>query len=158
MVLQNVDPGTYTVDLRPQPPWYVQSASYGQTNALSDDITVAAGQAYALEIALRDDSASLTLTVRGHEDGRSPGAIVVISPQPPSKRMPAVLNGITKTYTETGLAPGEYLVFAFDRIDGLEYTNPDALAPYASQAAQVTLSANQQAQVSLDLIPVGKGE
>ncbi len=158
MVLQNVDPGTYTVDLRPQPPWYVQSASYGQTNALSDDITVAAGQAYPLEIALRDDSASLTVTVKGLENTTQPTTSVVILPQPASKLVPRVSHGITNTYTETGLAPGDYLVFAFDRIDGLEYTNPEALGPYASQAAQVTLGANQQAQVSLDLIPVGKGE
>ena len=38
LVLQNVDPGTYTAVLMPQPPWYVQSASYAQTNVLYDDM------------------------------------------------------------------------------------------------------------------------
>ncbi len=161
MVLQNLDPGTYSVNLMPQSPWYVQAASYGQTNALYDDITVAPGQSYPLEISLRDDAASLTISVRSVDSAGQPGqarANVIILPQPVSKLAPHVLRGVTNASTEMGLAPGDYLVFAFDRIDRLEYTNADALAAYASQAAHVTLSANQQGQVSLDLIQVGKGE
>jgi Carboxypeptidase regulatory-like domain len=161
MVMQNVEPGTYTVNLLPQSPWYIQSATYGQTNALSDDITVAPGQSYPLEISLRDDAASLRVTVKGLtglDTASDERADVIIIPQPASKLPPHVLRGVTNTYTEMGLAPGDYLIFAFDRIDGLEYTNPDALSSYASQAAHVTLSANQQGQVLLDLIRVGKGE
>lgn len=165
MLLQNVEPGTYTVNLMPFQPWYVQSATYGQTNALYDDITVSAGQSYPLDITLRDDGASLSISIRGQGNAAQPGArsaqpapVVVILPQPASKLAPQVLNGVTNTYTEMGLAPGDYLVFAFDHIDSLEYTNPDALAAYASQAAHVTLAAGQQAQVSLDLIQVGKDQ
>ena len=55
-----------------------------------------------------------------------------------------------------GLAPGEYLVFAFDHVEGLEYSNPDVMDAYASQAAHVTLTAGQQAQVQVELIHAGK--
>ena len=158
MTLQNVEPGTYTVSLMPQPPWYVQSATYGQANALYDDISIYAGQSFPLDIVLRDDSASLNITVRGLGKPDVPQANVVILPQPASKLEPRVLRGLTSNYTDTGLAPGNYLVFAFDRIDGLEYTNPDVLAGYASRAVHVTLAPGQQAQVSLDLIQVGKEE
>ncbi len=163
MRLPNVDPGSYTVRLMPQPPWYVQSATYGQTNALTDDITVTSGQSFPLDILLRDDSANLDVTVKGFENGVGPRPTVLVIPQPSSKAMPRVptgftTNGFTSTFNDTGLAPGEYLVYAFDRIDSLEYSNPDALAPYASQAAHVTLTANQTAQVTLDLIHMGKGE
>jgi hypothetical protein len=158
LVLQNIEPGSYGVNLLPQPPWYVQSASYGQTNVLYDDITVSAGQSYPLDVNLRDDSASLTVTVRGSDTLGQQRANIVILAQPTAKLGPHVLRNVTGTSTETGLPPGEYLVFAFDRIDDLEYTNADALSAYASQAAHVTLSANQQGQVSLDLIQVGKGE
>jgi len=158
MVLQNVEPGTYSVNLLPHRPWYVQSASYGQTNALYDDITVSPGQSYPLEISLRDDSASLTVTVRSPDNASQRTANVILVPQPASRLAPHVLRGVASGYTEMGLAPGDYLVFAFDQIDGLEYTNPDALSTYASSAAHVTLSANQPSQVSVDLIQVGKGE
>ncbi|HUI26189.1 MAG TPA: carboxypeptidase-like regulatory domain-containing protein [Candidatus Kryptonia bacterium] len=156
MLLPNVDPGNYTVSLMPQSPWYVQSATYGQTNVLYDDIIVSAGQSYPLDIVLRDDSASLTISIRGLGKPDHPQAGIVILPQPASKLPPHVLNGVTNNYTEMGLAPGDYLVFAFDRIDSLEYTDPDALAAYASQAAHVTLAAGQQGQVALDLIPVSQ--
>ena len=156
--IQNVSPGTYTVKLSPQPPWYVQSATYGQTNVLYDDITVAPGQRYPLDMVLRDDSASLTVGFKSSQSAPEERAAVVLVPQPPSKVAPTVFNGVTTTYMANGLAPGEYLVFGFDHLDKIEYSNPDVLAAYASQAAHVVLSPNQNAQVSLDLIKLGKEE
>lgn len=155
MVFQNVDPGKYTAILTPQAPWYVQSASYGQTNLLTDDLTVASGQNYAMEIVLRNDGAALSGTVRSAA-GPSP-AMVVIVPQA-GKMSPRVIRSTDGNFSASGLAPGDYLVFAFDQLGGLEYTNPGALEPYASEAAHVTLSANQTAQVSPDLIQVQKGD
>jgi hypothetical protein len=55
------------------------------------------------------------------------------------------------------LAPGEYLVFAFDRIHDIEYSNPEVLQNYSSHAAHITLSANQRAQVALELIHTEEG-
>ena len=157
MVLQNVDPGIYTAELLPQPPWYVQSATYAQTNMLEDNISVAGGQSSPMELVLRDDSASLSGTVKSSDNVPIPAAVVIV-PQAAGKVAPHVVRSGSNNFNASGLAPGDYLVFAFDRIDDLEYANPDALAPYASQAAHVTLAANQKAQVSLDLIHVGKGE
>ncbi len=155
--LQNVDAGTYTAELMPQLPWYVQSATYGQSNLLYDDISVVSGQSYPIEIVLRDDSASLSGMVKS-SDANPPAATVVVVAQPAGKMMPRVVRGVRNDFSVSGLAPGEYLVFAFDSIDGMEYGNPDAFAAYASQAAHVTLTGNQRGQVSLDLIQVGKGE
>jgi hypothetical protein len=159
MVLQNVDPGTYAVDVIPQGPWYVQSASYAQTNLLYDDISVATGgQSSPMEIVLRDDGASVAGSVKT-SDGSQPQATVLVVPQPASKVTPKMAQVFSGGFDVTGLAPGEYLVFAFDRVDGMEYSNPDVLQGYASQAAHITLAANQKAQVVLDLIHnVGKGE
>ena len=153
--LQAVDPGTYTVELMPQPPWYVQSATYGQTNLLLDDVYVASGQSYAMDIVLRDDSANLSATVKS-SDGTPGRAIVVVVPQGGGKLPPRVVRGSGNEFSVYALPPGDYLVFAFDNIDDLEYANADAYTPYVSQAAHVTLAPNQKAQVSLDLIHIGK--
>jgi hypothetical protein len=110
-----------------------------------------------MEIVLRDDSATMNGTIKV-PSGKDPRATIVVVPQPVSKIAPRVMGIGAGSFTMTGLAPGEYLVFAFDRIDTLEYTNPDALQAYESQAAHVTLSANQNGQVALDLIHVGKGD
>jgi hypothetical protein len=156
MMVQNLDPGTYAVDIMPQAPWYAQSATYGQSNLLYDDLLIAAGQSYPLEIVLRNDSASLTGSVKS-SDGTPSEATIIVAPQPVSKVMPRLVKG-TGNFAVSGLPPGEYLVYAFDHLGGMEYGNPDVLQPYASRAAHISLSPNQQAQVSVDLIHVGKGD
>jgi hypothetical protein len=155
LVLQNIDFGTYSVDVKAQPPWYVQSANYGQTNVMYDDITVAPGQGYPMDIVLRDDGASLSGSLKS-SGGTPEHATIVILPQPVSKLGARTIQGITDTFSLSGLAPGEYLVFAFDRVDGMEYSNPDVMEAYASQAAHVTLTAGQQAQVQVEVIHPGR--
>jgi hypothetical protein len=155
IMLQNVDFGTYTADIKPLPPWYVQAASYGQTNVLYDDIAILPGQSYPMEIVLRDDGATISGTLKSSA-GTLQRINIVILAQPASKLGAHTLQGITDSFSLGGLAPGDYLVFAFDRIDGLEYSNPDVMDAYASQAAHVTLTAGQQAQVQVDVIHAGK--
>ncbi len=159
VVLQNVEPGKYSVDLIPHGSWYVQSAQYGQTNLLSDDLTIASGgQSYPMEIVLRDDAASLTGTVKTSQ-GPYAEATVVVVPEPASKVGPKVAYAYAQNgFTFNGLPPGEYMVYAFDHAEGVEFSNPDVLQTYASQAVHVTLSANQKSQVSLDLIRTGDGD
>ena len=159
VALQNVDPGKYSVDLMPQGAWYVQSAQYGQTNLLYDDLSIAsAGQTYPMEIVLRDDGATLTGSVKS-PDGTGALATVVAVPEPASRVSAKVAySSLQNGFTFNGLAPGEYLIYAFDYADRLEYSNPDVLQAYASQAAHVTLAPNQKTQVVLDLIRTGDGD
>jgi hypothetical protein len=157
MIVENVDFGTYTVELRAHAPWYVQSASYGQTNVLYDDISVSPGQSYALDVAMRDDSATITGTVKS-SDATPAHATIVVVPQPIGKLQPRISKGVSDSFSVAGLAPGDYLVFAFDETDGLEFNNQDVVDSYASQAAHVTLTSNQKAQVQLVLIHPGKGD
>jgi hypothetical protein len=159
VVLQNVDPGRYSVDLIPHGAWYVQSAQYGQTNLLYDDLAIAsAGQTYPMEIVLRDDGATLTGTVKS-PDGTGAQATVVAVPEPASRVAAKVAYSSSRNgFIFNGVAPGEYLIYAFDYADGIEYSNPDVLQTYASQAAHVTLSPNQTSQVAIDLIRAGAGE
>jgi hypothetical protein len=159
MTVQNVDPGRYSVDLIPRSAWYVQSVQYGQTNLLYDDLSIAsAGQTYPMEIVLRDDGATLTGSVKS-PDGTGAQATVVAVPEPASRvSAKVVYSSLQNGFTFNGLAPGEYLVYAFDYADRLEYSNPDVLQAYASQAAHVTLAPNQKTQVVLDLIRTGDGD
>jgi hypothetical protein len=158
LMLQNVDSGTYAVDVAAQAPWYVQSATYGQTNILYDDLLAATGgPSYPIEIVLRDDSASIAGTIKSSDGNVSQATIIVLS-QPASRITPKTAQAGSGGFNVAGLAPGEYLVFAFDQVDGMEYSNSDVLRGYASEAAHITLSPNQNAQVVVDLIRTGKGE
>ena len=66
MVVKRVEPGSYSVDIRPNPGWYVESALYGSVDVLSEDLTVPeGGTTEAIEVTLRNDGASVSGNVRG---------------------------------------------------------------------------------------------
>jgi hypothetical protein len=157
--LQNVDPGSYSASILPQGDWYIASAQYGQTNLLYDDLTIpSGGPGFPIEIVLHDDGATLVGSIKS-SDGSPERATILVVPERGAKvNTKSVSSSGSAGFTVTGLAPGDYLVFAFDYADGLEYTNPEALQSYISQAAHVTLSPNQKSQVALGLIRREAGE
>jgi hypothetical protein len=145
----------------PQDPWYVQSAEYGQTNLLTDDLTLLPdAPPSVIQVVLRNDVAILSGTVSPRSGAPAPATVVAIpervpkaSPKlgyynPPADKSAEPADG----FTINSLAPGDYLVFAFDNAEGVEYANPDVLQNYISQAAHVTLAPGQTARVKLDLI------
>ncbi len=116
-----------------------------------------------MEVALGNDAADLRGTVKDAAPNVPVTVVVVatrgvrIAPRTVSFT-PQAANGSPVEFSLSGIAPGEYLVFAFDHIDNVEYANPDALRPYLSGASHVTLTANQTAKVELDLIHTGAGQ
>jgi Carboxypeptidase regulatory-like domain len=166
LIFRNVEPGMYSVELMPQGSFYVQSAEYGQGNLLTDDLTVTAGApALTMDVVLRDDVASLGVTVKPSSGLDVPATIVVVPAR--GSNMPPRTTQYSPSRDPTGgrseaeissLAPGEYFVLAFDHIDSVEYSNPDVLKDYLPQAAHATLSANQNNRVTVDLIRTGEAE
>ena len=163
LIFRNVDPGRYSVRIDPNGQWYVAAADYGQTNLLTDDLVLTQGApAQELRITLRNDSAELTGTVHVPDSVATPVTIIAI-PQAATKAPPRVMTLVFSRGSDNPanfglgtLAPGEYLVFAFD-VNDVEYSNPEVLQNYSSQAAHITLSANQRAKVALELIRTGGG-
>ena len=158
--LRNVEPGRYTAVLDAREGWYIASADYGQTNLLADDLAITSGSPpLPLTIVLRNDSASLAGVVNV-PDGYASQVTIVAVPERGSKASPAVTywypprdkSGPPPEFTLDSLAPGDYLIFAFDHAEGLEYSNRDVLESYASQAVRVTLSPSQRSKVALELI------
>jgi hypothetical protein len=63
------------------------------------------------------------------------------------------LNG---AFSLSGLTPGDYTVYAFTDISGLEYTNPEALREFSGQ--KITLGPGAKAALQLNLITRGDGQ
>ena len=166
LVFRNLEPGRYSALLNAQGGWYVASAEYGQSNVLTDDLVIVPGASPStLNIVLRNDSSSLSGTVRVPEGTSTPATIIAVrdgaphvSPHltyyyPPRDKSAAAAPG----FVLDGLAPGDYLVFAFDHAETLEYANPDVMRDYTSQATRITLAPGQRGRVALDLIRTGEG-
>jgi hypothetical protein len=150
-----VAPGKYMVRAQPSFGGYVQSVRSGSLDLLREVLTVPEdGTVAPIEVVLRDDPGTLKVTVHAEKPGQSATILVLpdgaIFPSP---------NLMAKTSTETyfpPMAPGNYKVFAFDSLAGLDYGNPETLAKYASQASAVTLTANGNATVIVKLIHNGE--
>jgi Carboxypeptidase regulatory-like domain len=164
LILRNVEPSRYTAVIDARESWYVASAEYGQTNLLTDDLVVTAGSpAQTVTIELRNDSATLTGTVTVPDGLTTPVTVVAI----PDKFVKSSLRAYYypprgKSEPNGGfildsIAPGDYSIFAFDQADGIEYANPDVLQKYVSQSTHITLSPNERAKVTLDLIRTAEG-
>jgi hypothetical protein len=151
--LRNVEPGRYAVQISPHGPWYVQSATHGQTDVLREDLVVAQGDASPIEIVLRDDGGSVAGSATS--DNVAVPAVVLVVPERRSTA-PQTQYASERGFTINSLAPGDYLLFAFDSVDGLEYTNREALEPYASRAAHATVNSKGNATVTLTLIKRGE--
>jgi hypothetical protein len=151
LIVRGLENGRYRVEVMPFGSWYVQSVTYGTSDLLSEDLVVLLGESRPINVVLRDDFATLTGTLQGLSDTESRAEILVVPDRAPSNPILTSASG----HGESGLgvfAPGEYQVFAFDSVDSLEYTNPDALREYSAKAVHVTLRANQKSSVTVDLI------
>jgi hypothetical protein len=155
--LQNVESAKYSLDLGPNFPWYVYSAKCGETNLLTSDLQVVNGvQPEPIEVVLRDDAATLSAKVLS--EGQPSRAVVLVIPDGASRLTRSMLVSDGSEVEAGGLAPGEYSVLALDHADGLEYTNPEVLSHYLSNAnaKHVVLQPNQKTELNLDLIRVSE--
>jgi hypothetical protein len=151
MVVKGAEPGIYSVDIRPNPGWYVESALYGSVDLLTNDLTVPEGGTMeAIEITLRNDGASASGNVRGRGVAPASGMVLLVPSRAPRLvKVTPIMNG---SFTIDDLAPGSYRVIALDRSDDLEYTNPEALQDYLTKARDVTLGPKQKSRLDLELL------
>lgn len=150
LALNGVPPGTYMVRVDPQFPWYVESVTRGGVDLMSEGLTVSSSAAQApIEVVLRDDGATLKTTLKNNSTGVG-GALLVI---PDQQRSAVRQYGIgAQVSFIPPFKPGSYTLLAFDEVSSLEYSKPEVLEPYLSRGLHVTLNADEETTVSLELI------
>jgi len=154
LVLADAEPGKYRVEITPNGPWYVASAQFGGTDLASENMVIYPGASQPLEVVVRDDPASLDVTVQS--DDPDAQAVLLIVPDrrlSPVQQQNFRAGGVARF---NGLAPGDYRIYAFDQVGGLEYMNPEVMRDYFPRSARITLHANDNASVHLELIRRGE--
>jgi len=163
--IADVPPGVYAVQVFPNGPYYVQSARSGSLNLLEQNLIAAPGASVdPIEIVLRDDFASLEGSVTLGEENDS--ATVIAIPEGGQPQMFGVgrsrplprsdASHADAVFEMSQLAPGTYRILAVDRADDFEYGNPEVLQKYASKAREISLVANQQAKIELEVVHIGE--
>ena len=151
-VIRGVEPGTYDVETNPNGAAYVASIASGGVDLLHQPLVIAEGaEPQPIEVVLRDDGASLSGSVQ-FPDGTQTAQVLMIAEGTGSDAPRSIFVDRTGNFRAQELAPGTYDILAFDRLDGIEYGNREALNAYLGQATHVTLSADQQAKVTVGVI------
>jgi hypothetical protein len=152
LAFRNLVPGHYSVEISATAPWYVRSAVSGATDLLREELVIGAGRRPdPVEVVLRDDGASLKgkIVAGGRPEG---GSVILFSDQASLIHARTALIARGADFEFTSLAPGEYKLLAFDRemLQGLEFRNPEALAPYISKATTITLHSGEEATLNVE--------
>jgi hypothetical protein len=154
-LLQGLEPGSYLVDVVPvTPDLYVDSVQCGVTDLLRDNLTIGQDPGAPIRISLRDDGGKLSGSVVS--DGHPAKATVLLFPDRAPKQVKTAEAGSNGQFTSSMLAPGDYTVFAFDTVAGLEYTNPDVMNAYSSNATRVSVAPSGEIRVTVNLSQAAK--
>lgn len=135
-------PGSYRLYVSPPAPWYVKSAALAGHDILSGDFTVSQAAA-PIEIVIANDGGSIE------------GDVVNADGQPVSGGVLALRNGramVTESnvhFKLTGLAPGDYKVWAWDDASEVPWADAEWMRRYAGSGADVTVASGQSSQVKL---------
>jgi hypothetical protein len=156
LAIRNFVPGRYNVDLQPNPPWYVQSATSGTVDVLRDELVLTPGRRPdPLEIVLRDDGAMVSGTIKA--DGQSVmGSVLLIPEQQSATQIRVMAAAPGGDFLFDRVPPGEYKLIALDTVSDVEFRNAEALGPYLSKATRITVEPSQQDNVSVERVTVGK--
>lgn len=152
--IRGLEPGLYAVDITPMnASMYIESAQCGGVDLLRDNLEVGAGTP-PIRVSLRDDGGTLAGNIVSN--GRAAAGTVLIIPDGAPKQIKSVVAGNSGQFQSPKLAPGDYTVVAFDRVTGIEYTNPEVMSPYLANAIHVSVVANGESRVTVNLIQTSK--
>ena len=154
--VRGVRPGRYTVRATPTFGGYVQSIRCGSLDLLREPLVVPEDASIGeIEVVLRDDPGTLSIQVRAQKPGQE--TVVLVFPDPVTSAETEMTSS-SRSGEAAGfqVAPGTYKIFAFDPADGVDYSNFDTLTKYLSQAASVTVGAEENASVVVDVIHIGE--
>lgn len=150
-------PGSYWVHTNITPRGLCEgSFTAGGASLAHEPLTLGVGGTTApLVLSLRDDCAQLTLSMPasvGLAAGEEVSYLVYVVPDFESTQdvVPQTLRPSSGgKITLTGLTPGNYHVFAFDKPKALEYRNPAVLASFPGQS--VALAPNAEAELTVEV-------
>ena len=136
---ESLPPGAWAVEPAGLPEgWYLESARLGDLDVLAANMPVSPGTNAALDIVLGAQGAVL-------EGGSKPAAHILLAPAGP------LANLLSRYYTTTsdaaglfkisGIAPGAYRLYAFDRLDAEPGEYPDLVRSLGDSGESVELAA-----------------
>lgn len=144
----NVPPGTYRAYAFETGDQCVDTVTSGNLDLARELLTIAPGsQPQPIRISLANNCATLDVAIRSTSASEK-ATILLLAANLSGNGLIGFAAGSTPARFN-GVPPGDYSVYAFSDIEGLEYGNPEVMRGF--QGRQLTLSANQHAAVTVDI-------
>jgi Carboxypeptidase regulatory-like domain len=154
LLIRNLPPGRYFLQAQGEPPWYVASAFCGGTDLTREPFAIAASAAgCAMRLVLRDDVASLQISVsNAREDRGAPAFIYVVPLNNLTRDVQMLSTGPDGKSSLGALAPGQYLLLASRQAAQLAFRDTESLRRYETEGRRIDLAPGARAEVQLDVI------
>ncbi len=153
--LGNIAPDTYTLTLSGMPAGaYLKSVRLGTEDALAA-VNVTRGAA-PLEIVISSAAGQVDGTVQDAKQQPAAGATVVAVPDSARRGLPFFYKSAstdqTGRFSLTGLAPGEYKLFAWQEVESGAWQDPEFLRPVENKGESVSVKESGKESVQLKLL------
>jgi Carboxypeptidase regulatory-like domain len=140
---------------------YVKSVRLGDQEVTNRviDLTAAEEPASILEIVLGADGARIDGLVTTDDGKPAADAVVVLIPDTSRRRDSGLFKDSTTNqngqFEISGIAPGNYMIFAWDDIERGIWWDREFLSRYEEKGEEITVEANSHQSPSIHLISVG---
>ncbi|HNY39477.1 MAG TPA: carboxypeptidase regulatory-like domain-containing protein [Bryobacteraceae bacterium] len=152
--VEHLVPGVYRIASQVRPNVYLSAVKINGQDYLGKELDMTMGPVGPIEITYSADVSSITGKIEDFADTDGQPVAVLIAE---SERFRSVDQawvtqvGQDGRFTLTGLRPGDYLVFAFDRYEPGALEDPDLVKQLAASATRVKTTAGQMATVQVKL-------
>jgi hypothetical protein len=160
--LSNVAPLVYTINVFGlSAEYYLKSIRFGDRDVTDKDLDLTlAIPAGEMVVTLSSNGGQLDGTVQNENSEAAVDVLVTLIPES-SRRGLAYLYEISTTdqkghFIIKGIKPGEYKVFAWEKIPPGSYQDPDFMKPLESKGEAVSIKENVHETVQLKIIPIEK--
>ncbi len=137
--------------------YFVKSVILSGREVSESGIELGLGGSHRVDIVISPNGATMEGSVSDEEGKPSPGAIVVLIPDPGHRQLKSRYYTATADpngrFTAAGIHPGEYTVVAWDSAESLDYAAPDALEVTDKQGQTLKLEDGGQKAVQLKTLP-----
>jgi hypothetical protein len=150
--ITNIEFGRYRVEMNEGQPWYAQSITYEGTDLRFEPLIIGSDASQPIEVILRNDSATLNVSVASALEQQSSQAVVIAVAEQTSTKPLVRYSFDSKQALYFSLPPGKYSIYAFEDLTDLEYANPEVMKKFSSKATALELQPNQKSSVTTNLI------
>jgi hypothetical protein len=146
-------PGSYHLQAGGGSAWYIESAAYGTSDLLQQNLIVAPGSAgTSIQVTVSSQTGSLQGTAKVNGE---PAAcwIYLIPSMPSAAAVFSLRSNAEGAYGSAHLPPGSYQAIAFESRHSANYRAPASLAPFSSYTHALTIHTGDKMTLDLDAVP-----